>query len=452
MDGTVDETASTLDHERARLAAFQPQDCSVYPATQHPDVEILNPEAQSTLLTPPFPVELYDCRKIRINPQFADEIESARKKLRAGRIEEIIFHDEAILLASDVYMEMKLARIGGRFLPLSAGTKDMTEHYDPNGRHWALRVGVLAEPEIVRGRSIAFTGVGQASNFYHWVGEQMPRLALLAQYRSLSEFDNIVVFAKDHTTFIRESVKQLFPQFRGQIRHILGASVQMDEAVFFAPRSLIGDESTTSATLPDSPTAQKAWGSLSAIVEHIAARDAAPIRGSLSQVQGSKALLISRDGSNGRCWRDEAELLSRLRPWGVRSIRSEEHALPVQMAMFRQAKVVIAQHGAGLANILFCQPGTRIIEVTTRNHVLRSWDFAKLAQVRGLNYHIIVADARDDDPHIKQRTADPHVPKAYLSDMEISYVAALQIELLVADVLGKGRAYRLPGIVPATLP
>ena len=66
------------------------------------------------------------------------------------------------------------------------------------------------------------------------------------------------------------------------------------------------------------------------------------------------------------------------------------------MIMFNQAAVVVAPHGAGGSNLLFCQPGTFVVEaVCNRPHV--NLCFQRVAHVLGLRYHAIPSDEGCED-------------------------------------------------------
>ena len=51
--------------------------------------------------------------------------------------------------------------------------------------------------------------------------------------------------------------------------------------------------------------------------------------------------------------------------------------------------VVVAPHGAGLANLVFCEAGTRVVEFFNRAYV--NGNFWRLAALRGLDYRPVVA-------------------------------------------------------------
>lgn len=75
-------------------------------------------------------------------------------------------------------------------------------------------------------------------------------------------------------------------------------------------------------------------------------------------------LYISRSGSE-RALHEESRLEGWLEENGFRIARLEDEDWVAQVALFRSAEVVVAPHGAGLANCVFMRPGGRIIEITS---------------------------------------------------------------------------------------
>lgn len=59
-----------------------------------------------------------------------------------------------------------------------------------------------------------------------------------------------------------------------------------------------------------------------------------------------------------------------------------------QAQIFHEAAIVIAPHGAALANLVFCQPGSIVLELMSVEHIKPY--FYALAQVAGLNHGYIV--------------------------------------------------------------
>ena len=61
-----------------------------------------------------------------------------------------------------------------------------------------------------------------------------------------------------------------------------------------------------------------------------------------------------------------------------------------QMALFSRASVVVAPHGAGLANLLYAKPGSVVLEALCEQPYLNMC-FQRLATVLGMRYHALVS-------------------------------------------------------------
>lgn len=77
------------------------------------------------------------------------------------------------------------------------------------------------------------------------------------------------------------------------------------------------------------------------------------------------------------------EALGDLNPIGV---TLEGKTLREQVLLFQGANIIVAQHGASLANLIFCQEGATIVEIIPKNigHVVHY--FSLLCEVLGLHY------------------------------------------------------------------
>ena len=86
-------------------------------------------------------------------------------------------------------------------------------------------------------------------------------------------------------------------------------------------------------------------------------------------------------------------LLEELKGRGFELIAFETLSPIEQIAAMNRADVVIAPHGAGLANMVFARPDTHVIEIGTRQTQLHRWgDFLKCAHVAGCRYDTVFAD------------------------------------------------------------
>ena len=72
---------------------------------------------------------------------------------------------------------------------------------------------------------------------------------------------------------------------------------------------------------------------------------------------------------------------------GFETVRLEEMTPAEQIDLFAAASFVIAPHGGGLANLLFCAPGTRVIEFMP-DTAFRP-EYWLMAEKLGLNYAVL---------------------------------------------------------------
>ena len=108
-----------------------------------------------------------------------------------------------------------------------------------------------------------------------------------------------------------------------------------------------------------------------------------------------RRLLISRADAKFRRIVNEPAIAGLLAPLGFETIIPGALSLGDQIAAFRDATHVVGPHGAGLANILFCAPGTHVLEAFHPHY--GTWTYAILGPSLGLHYASLVAhDALSD--------------------------------------------------------
>lgn len=109
---------------------------------------------------------------------------------------------------------------------------------------------------------------------------------------------------------------------------------------------------------------------------------------------GRRRLWISRTDARSRQPAWESGLLSRLA--GFERVTLSGLAPAEQIALMRDAAVVAGPHGAGLSNLVFCAPGTKVVELFPDAN--RQPIYGRLANVGRLPYAWAVADFTSADP------------------------------------------------------
>jgi capsular polysaccharide biosynthesis protein len=106
-----------------------------------------------------------------------------------------------------------------------------------------------------------------------------------------------------------------------------------------------------------------------------------------------KRIYVSRSKASGRKIANEEEILPILASRGFVRSELEEMSLSAQIELFSEAEAVIAPHGAGLTNLVWCAPRTRVLEIFSPLYVnLCYW---AIASVTHADYYYLLGDAEE---------------------------------------------------------
>lgn len=93
--------------------------------------------------------------------------------------------------------------------------------------------------------------------------------------------------------------------------------------------------------------------------------------------------------------------MERLGSLGFQRYFLEDMSMLEQVQLFYHADTVVGPHGSGLVNLLYCKPGTRVVEIGTP--VRPSGLFHRIAHHRGLcykNFMGIASNIQADESNI----------------------------------------------------
>jgi hypothetical protein len=95
---------------------------------------------------------------------------------------------------------------------------------------------------------------------------------------------------------------------------------------------------------------------------------------------------------------NESDVIALLEREGFETVTAGPQPMREQAALFASASVIVAPHGSALACLVFCRPGTTVIDLQSANHA--SDDFAFLSWRRGLDYQIILGTEPAPPPRL----------------------------------------------------
>ncbi len=104
-------------------------------------------------------------------------------------------------------------------------------------------------------------------------------------------------------------------------------------------------------------------------------------------------LFVSRGRAIMGALSNEAEVFTTLMDFGFEFYAPRADDLKSQIEAFQSARVIVAAHGEGLANLIFCQPGTLVIELFPSDRVRSVYCW--LALRLGLRYRAVMGFQAD---------------------------------------------------------
>ena len=105
---------------------------------------------------------------------------------------------------------------------------------------------------------------------------------------------------------------------------------------------------------------------------------------------GGKRLYVGREGVKYRRVVNEPAILTRLHAAGFESVSGHALDFRTEVETFANADVIIGVHGAGMANLIFARPGTKVIEILDPLHAVPS--YYNLSIRLGHDYSYMFAD------------------------------------------------------------
>ncbi len=248
----------------------------------------------------------------------------------------------------------------------------------------------------LKGRTCVL-GNRNSSNYYHWMNDILPRLHVLTKSGiDIASIDHFVINPLVHPfqyeTLERFGIKESQLSIVDNINY-----VQCDE--LFVP-------TYGSNTLGKS---QAPW-SLSFIKSaFLDTRCAKP----------TDRLYISRRQANGRSIENEEELVTELVKRGFRRVELEGMSVAQQASTFNKASVILSPHGAGLSNIVYCEPETTIIELYDSHIAPCFWITSEMASLR----HAVLRCGRN------LHTADPPGGERYHESADSRRLSNFRVDL-----------------------
>lgn len=221
-----------------------------------------------------------------------------------------------------------------------------------------LRLRYLPPPRRVTG-CLATLSCVMPYNYYHWLLEAIPRIALYE--RAGVPIDRF--YAPVRYAFQRDLLAL--------------AGISRDRIIPATTTSHVVADRLAASSLRLNATQWK--------VDFLFDR----FTSSLTAAAPGQRVYVSRRRRGKRTLVNDAAVFAALRPLGFRRYQLESLTAAEQIRLFLSAECVVGPHGAGLTNLAFCRPGTKVVEINTPYRTTTC--FSDIAFHRGLDYRLHVA-------------------------------------------------------------
>lgn len=227
----------------------------------------------------------------------------------------------------------------------------------------ALRDCIENQPfPSLKARAIQLYGLGtcvHATGYYHFLLEEVPRLLW-----TIDRYPNINVYLSNNAPrFCRDILDSMINRriINGYDMLKANSIVKMKDYVFTQADAYSG--------FVHSKDLQKMRDTFIPVSEEV------------SEIRNR--IFISRRHS-GRSFDNEAELEETLADLGYRIVYLERMSFDSQIKIMLNSQTVVATHGAGLANLAWCHPCTKIIEIFSPRYMNDC--YARLSATLSLQY------------------------------------------------------------------
>ena len=236
------------------------------------------------------------------------------------------------------------------------------------GQHPIFEMSKLPAAQDLDGTVAVLSGLS-GHIYYHWMMDVLPRIGLLSQADfDIDSIDWFVINSLDKP-FQKETLKALGIPQEKLIQSDIIPHIQADKLV-----------------VPSFP------GELDWVPKHtIEFLRHHFLETSTLQADKHiypKKIYISRAHAQYRRLVNEEQVVELLRGYGFQAVYLEQLTVAEQAKMFSVAEAIVAPHGAGLTNLVFCQAAAKVIEIFSPDY-LRT-DYWMVSQQLSLEHYYVV--------------------------------------------------------------
>jgi capsular polysaccharide biosynthesis protein len=162
------------------------------------------------------------------------------------------------------------------------------------------------------------------------------------------------------------------------------------------------------------------------------------LRQAVDKLPGAaRKLYVARTDAQRRVMRNEMAVIEEMRRRGYEIVIPGSLSFTEQVRLFRSARLVVGPHGAGLTNVVFCEPGTIVYELVSADYTNSC--FCNLAMVCWLQYWADAFASTGD-------TARPPAARNWESDTALVAARLTEIDAIEAGMAAEAARQTISAI------
>lgn len=208
--------------------------------------------------------------------------------------------------------------------------------------HWVFRSIKLPKLHKLAGKTLFLSS---RCNYWHLLADELCDLTLLTESGiNLNEFDQIV-FEKSYFNAGKELQAIFGLNQASQVSLNKFLQIECEELYFFTGTFCLSKHALSLVKYKIDSFLELSWS---------------------KSGKSSKRIIVSRGSSTTRRWLNENDCINLLDTLNFKLIDPSKLSLSQQVEAFSNAEIILGPHGAGLTNIMFCSPGTKVIEIRSQ--------------------------------------------------------------------------------------
>jgi len=234
--------------------------------------------------------------------------------------------------------------------------------------NWTFRRITLPDPKRIAGKTLVLASTG-GNTYFHWLTDVLPRIRLAqeAGYDPVA-FDHVLVNGLDQP-FQRET--------------LAFQKISAEKCIMFRDRESAYE--LEEAVLPSLP-------GVPGVVPSETVNYLRQLHARNSDSTGKK-IFIGRGDAKHRAMNHGVKIAEELKKRGFQSVDCGRLSVKEQAEFFGSAEVVVGAHGAALTNLVFCRPGTKVVELFGPRYVNPC--YRDLSVAAGLKHSAVIGDGKD---------------------------------------------------------